>query len=273
MSDDQPPVTSEEEAYREYERKMILFEDGPTTTTFAQLEAAGIQLPSPDTVPERDIRSKLWEVLAALAKLRVYLDLTGHLSDRELYAKLWRDVLREEVPAIDEIGFNSHVDLCDCSSAEGTQLYLKYYADDHWRAEWVKEFPEDSLPAPEDPPYDRDCIVPRPTYECGPDAAEWLRANPSPHAFASNRFPTTQDAITFVERLCDIGATSVTVDNIMFLPGDNWLPYADTLIVSPPEGAARRRLFEFIEQDGAPDEDAGEAFADRGQSPVRLWWD
>ena len=271
MTDDKGPTRLDDAAYREYERKMILFEEGPTTTPFEQLTAAGIQLPAPDSIAADDIRTKLWEVLAGLATLRVYLDLTDHLSDSELYAKLWTNVLREEVPAVDEIGFSHHVDLVDCVSEE--QLYLRYYADDEWRQRWLETCPECSMPPHEEPPHDRDWIVPRPNDELGPDARNWLRANPSPNAFATNRFSTTQDALAFVERLHAAGATAVTIDNIRFLPGNNWLPYADTLIVLAPEGDARRALFELIAQAGAPDEDGGEVFTDRGQTSIRLWWD
>src|SRR5829696_3251876 len=95
-------------SYEEYARKMDLFMDGPTTTYFQQLLDAGIQLPEPDAVSDADIRTKLWEVLAGLDKIRAYLEQTNHLSDRELYAKLWHDTLRGETPAIDEIGFTSH---------------------------------------------------------------------------------------------------------------------------------------------------------------------
>jgi hypothetical protein len=255
--------------YKEFERKMILFEDGPTTTNFEQLTNAGIKLPEPESIADADITTKLWEVIAGLAQLRVFLDQTDHLSDRELYSRLWHDCLRVDTPAIDEIGFNTHVDL----AMEDTDAYLKYYADEKDREFWAKDFPDDPMPDSADPPFNRDWLLPRPHYTFGPDAREWLRANPSPHAFATNRFQTTHEALKFVEDLHAAGATQVRIENIQFLPGDNWLPYADTLIVTPPEGDARRVLVEFIEEHGKPDEDAGQTFADRGQSSLRLWWD
>ena len=103
---EKPRPTFDEASYREYARKMQQFESGPTTTHFEQLTAAGIQLPEPEAVADADVRRKLWEVIAGLASLRVYLDQTDHLSDRELYTKLWHDILREQTPAIDEIGFS-----------------------------------------------------------------------------------------------------------------------------------------------------------------------
>lgn len=274
MSDpEKPGPTFDEASYREYERKMILFEEGPTTTNFEQLIAAGIELPEPESIADGDIRAKLWEVLAGLAKLRVFLDQTDHLNDRELYGKLWHDVLRAETPAIDEIGFSSHVDLLMNGGESETLLYLKYYADDKEREQWLKDDPGLEVPAHEDPPHNRDALLPC-AHNGKPDADAWLRANWSASAFASNRFGTTERAIEFVERLHGAGATGVWIDNAVMLPNHDWTPYADTLLVQMPEEPSKRRqLFELMEHVGRPDEDGSEVLTDRGQSEVRLWWD
>lgn len=76
-------MANEREAYEEYARKMDLFENGPTTTNFQQLIERGVQLPAPETIAAADIRAKLWEILAELARLRVYLDNTDHLNDQD----------------------------------------------------------------------------------------------------------------------------------------------------------------------------------------------
>src|SRR5688572_18080376 len=153
---------SEREAYADYARKMDLFENGPETTNFQQLIAKGVQLPEPESIPDADVRKKLWEVLAALADLRVYLDNSDHLTDRQLYAKLWREMLRVDTPAIDEVGFRTHVSCCEVGSDEETLLYLKHYADDHFREQSLKDFPDQKMPAHEDPPYNRDVLLPYP---------------------------------------------------------------------------------------------------------------
>lgn len=134
--------------YKEYARKMDLFMEGPTTTYFQQLLDAGIALPEPASVSDADIRTKLWEVIAGLEKLRAFMEPTNHLNDRELYAQLWNDVLRGETPAIDEIGFRSHLDMTrlDGDDAEA-MLYLKYYADEDERTGWLAEYsPGDKMP-------------------------------------------------------------------------------------------------------------------------------
>jgi hypothetical protein len=263
------------DSYEEYARKMDLFMDGPTTTYFEQLQNAGIQLPEPDSVSDADIRTKLWEVIAGLEKLRAFLESTNHLSDRELYAKLWHETLRGETPAIDEIGFRSHLDLVRAGEDDAdTALYLKYYADDAARESWRSQFPEDHIPAHEDPPFTRDDLLPGP-HETVAEAAAWLRANWSEHAFAANRFHTTAKAAEFVEQLYAAGATDVCVDNVVMLPNDGWTPYADTLLVRLPDDPAKRSaLFELMEHVGKPDEDGDEEpLIDCGQQEVRLWWD
>lgn len=268
---------AEDRAYREYARKWDLIENGPTTTNYEQLLDKGVQLPNPDSIPDDQVRAKVWEVLANLASLGVYLDQTDHLSDRELYTKLWRDVLREEVPAIDEFGSN-HVMLLQPDGVEpDTSTFFRYFADERWRADFQKDNPEYEMPAHEDPPYNRDCLLPIAPGGGIAEASTWLAANWSPSAFATNRFGTTKAAIDFVEQLYAAGAKSVGIDNVMMLANHDWTPYADTLLVELPEdAAARRALFELMEHVGKPDEDGpgfAELLIDSGQDRVRLWWD
>lgn len=254
---------------------MALFEDGPTTTPFEQLRSAGIDLPDPAAIAESDLRTTLWQVLAELAKLRVYLDGTDHLGDRDLYERLWHGVLREEVPAIDEIGFNYCVNFPSNGSEEETRLYLMYYADDEQRRQWQTDYPDYVMPAPADPPHDRDCLLPRPNYERGPEARAWLAANWSASALATNRFGNTANAREFVEQLYAAGASDVTIDRVMFLLNHDWTPYADTLIVDLPVSQEHRHtIFEVMESVGGPDEhETLGPLLDAGQERIRLWWD
>jgi hypothetical protein len=146
-----------------FEGRLDAWEDGPWTTNFAQLTAAGIDLPHPDTLDDTLLTAKLWEVIFALANLRVFLDQTDHLSDRELYTVLWNECLRHEVPDLpphpDEA---SHVEMLGGWSNEDILNYLRYYADEDEREHWRRDCPDQEMPPHEDPPYDRDRMLPAP---------------------------------------------------------------------------------------------------------------
>jgi hypothetical protein len=151
------------ELREQFWRRVVDYEAAPLTNHFQQLTDAGIDLPDPDRVADEKLSSKLWEVIEALARIRVFISQTDHLSDRELYAWLWRDVLRDEVPKLpDDPGTAWHVDVLGECRDEDTVLYLKYYADEASRQHWLADFPDYVMPAHEDPPYQRDRCLPKP---------------------------------------------------------------------------------------------------------------
>jgi hypothetical protein len=151
-----------EESFLQY---VVDYEEAPWTTNFQQLEEAGVSLPAPDSLNDEELTAKLWEVIQKLALLRVFIGQTDHLSDRELYTHLWTDSLREETKMM-PAGANGawHIEILGGWSREDTHLYLKYYADDEWRQDWHQRYPEDSIPPHEDPPYDRDRLLPQADY-------------------------------------------------------------------------------------------------------------
>ena len=151
------------EQREQFWRHVVEYETAPLITEFRQLTDRGLDLPDPDAIDNEQLTSKLWEVIRALALMRVYICETDHLSDRELYSLLWRDVLRQETSIIpDEPGSAWHIDLLGGCSEMDTYLYLKYYADEESRRHWLADFPDYDMPAHENPPYDRDRRLPRP---------------------------------------------------------------------------------------------------------------
>jgi hypothetical protein len=158
--EDTPPEV--EEGFWKY---VVDYEKAPWTTNFKQLEEAGIELPAPETLNDEQITKKLWEVIHGLALLRVFLDDTDHLSDRELYTALWSNLLREEVKALPPDPDGAwHLSPIGSGSEEDTDLQMKYYADEKWRESFMEDFPDYVMPEHEDPPYDRDRLLPQPDY-------------------------------------------------------------------------------------------------------------
>jgi hypothetical protein len=158
--EDTPPEVEEG-----FWKHVVNYEKAPWTTNFKQLEEAGIELPAPETLNDEQITKKLWEVIRGLALLRVFLENTDHLSDRELYTDLWRDMLREEVKALPPDPHGAwHLSPLGGCSEEDIELDMKYYADEEYRRRWLGDFPDFVMPEHQDPPYDRDRLLPQPDY-------------------------------------------------------------------------------------------------------------
>ena len=159
------PSDVPEEVEESFWKYVVDYEEAPWTTNFQQLENAGVSLPAPDSLNDKELTAKLWEIIQKLALLRVFISQTDHLSDRELYTHLWTDSLREETKAI-AMGPSSacHIELLGSYSGEDMDLFLKYYADDDFRRQWRKDWPDESIPPHEDPPYDRDRLLPKADY-------------------------------------------------------------------------------------------------------------
>ncbi len=152
------------EAEEAFWKQLVDYEEAPSTTNFQQMERAGVSLPPPDSLNDQELTVKLWEVIHKLALLRVFIEETDHLSDRELYTHLWTDSLREETKALPAAANSAwHIPMLG-DSEEDNRLYLKYYADEDSRQDWQEDFPNDPLPAHEDLPYDRDRLMPKPDY-------------------------------------------------------------------------------------------------------------
>lgn len=142
-------------------QQVVEFETAGTTDLVKELKAVGVDLPDPDSLNDEALHSALWATIEALGRMRVYLDQTDHLSDRELYTLLWRDLLPEEMAALDVDGGSAwHIDILGGWSEEDTALYLKYYADETTRQHWRSEFPDYDSADHADPPYDRDRHLP-----------------------------------------------------------------------------------------------------------------
>jgi hypothetical protein len=155
-SEDCPPDIAEQ-----FWKHVLEFENAPESPHFQQLTERGIDLPPPSDLNDEQLHDKLWEVMRALAEMNTYVMATNHLSDRELYERLWSDVLHESTYP----GMDCYLDLVSSGSEEDTAMWLRYYADEETRARWRADFPEFVLPPRQRPPHDRDRFLPQSRLE------------------------------------------------------------------------------------------------------------
>lgn len=157
---DNPDLSADME--EQFLKHIHAFESAQQSSLLEWLENAGLALPPPEQLDDAQLREKLWEVIRRMASLGAYLHSTNHLNDRELYTYLFHEGLREDTVLFPEDpSFASHIDLVSSGSDEDIFLWMKYYADDGTRRQWLKDFPDSELPPHEDPPFNRDQDLPK----------------------------------------------------------------------------------------------------------------
>jgi len=158
MSLENLPADVEEE----FLRHVLEYETAEPISLFRMLENSGLELPSPESLGNVDVTTKLTETIERMASLGAYLLHTNHLSDLALYEYLYNDGLREEAVLFPENpGYAYMIDLTGSGSEEDNHVYLQYYADEQQRQQWALDWPDDTMPEHEDPPFDRDRHLPQ----------------------------------------------------------------------------------------------------------------
>ncbi|HYG34874.1 MAG TPA: hypothetical protein VEC99_08830 [Clostridia bacterium] len=132
------------------------------TPPVKKLTAENVPLLPPAEITEETLTPILWELLHNLALRGFYVLHTDHLSDLDLYAKLWHHGLREPalMPGRNLRGGWFH-DFLGSWGTEEMQLWLKYYATDEQRAKHAAEYPQDTIPPKEKLRYSRDWRLPK----------------------------------------------------------------------------------------------------------------
>jgi len=112
-----------------------------------------LRLPAPDSLGDQALLTVLYETIDRLYEQHIVLDFTDHLSDRELYCLIYRDILPTHEKKIDRQNNYLH---WDCANTDGDpDVWLRYYASEEDRQSWAEET-QGYLPQIEDPPYQRD---------------------------------------------------------------------------------------------------------------------
>jgi hypothetical protein len=154
------------EVENRYLESMLAWEHAPLTPV-AHWFSPPLVLSPAVGLTESQLRERLWDVIDRLYAERIVLDFTDHLTDRELYNLIRREILPTPIKRVDLPDNYFH---WDCSAIGelpefvvgqwypepvlDSLIWLTYYADDAERAEWEADFGVD-LPPREVPPYPR----------------------------------------------------------------------------------------------------------------------
>jgi hypothetical protein len=76
--------------------EFFALESAPPASVMDELELRGGAFPPPDELTDAALTGMLWRMLRSLACMGTFVRSTDHLSDRQLYERLWRDTLRDE---------------------------------------------------------------------------------------------------------------------------------------------------------------------------------
>ena len=126
----------------EFLASMLAWERAPVLP-ISQWFQPELVLPSPDTMSQEQLNSQLWKTIQQLYNVRIVLDFTDHLSDRQLYTLIYRDILPSPEKKIDLPKNFLHWHCLDDSDEPET--WLRYYASKQDRRDW---FAEKGLPLP-----------------------------------------------------------------------------------------------------------------------------
>jgi hypothetical protein len=97
------------------------------------------------TLDDDQVRERLWDMIERLHARRIVLDFTDHLSDRELYSLIRRDILPAKLKLVDLPDNYVHWD-CSASDDGDPTAWLTYYASDEERDDWRLEEGRDPPP-------------------------------------------------------------------------------------------------------------------------------
>ena len=108
-------------------------------------------LSSPERLNDEEVLWALEKVVAKLFEKKLVLDFADHLSNRELYTLIYRDILPMREKNLRQRKGFIHWD-CSCGDAE---VWLRFYASDDEREQY-QEYVGELLPPKEVPPHYRD---------------------------------------------------------------------------------------------------------------------
>lgn len=144
----QMPTTAE----NQFLASLLAWESAPILP-IAQWFQPTLLLQPAGQLDDLELHLQLHEVIHQLFEKQIVLQMTDHLSDRELYQLIARDILSSREKKVD-LPDNRFVWRCVDESSE-PELWLKYYATEEERQVWQEFNPDGVLPESCSPPYSR----------------------------------------------------------------------------------------------------------------------
>ncbi len=135
----------------EYLASMLEWERAPVLPIRCWFQPE-LVLPPPETIDEQQLHELLWSTIEQLYDQRIVLDFTDHLSDRQLYCLIYRDILPSSEKKIERSRTFLHWQCID--AADDPEIWLRYYATPEERELWQEET-GGRLPTSEPPPFPR----------------------------------------------------------------------------------------------------------------------
>lgn len=134
----------------EFLASMLDWEVAPIEPIYRWFEPE-LRIPGPDSLLDEKVSQVLDDVIAKLFEKKILLDFTDHLSDRELYTLIYRDILPSREKNLKHRNNFIH---WDCSGGD-SDIWLRFYASDEERETWMDYYNE-PLPPKELPVCHRD---------------------------------------------------------------------------------------------------------------------
>lgn len=131
----------------EFLASMLAWERAPAIPISQWFEPE-LQLPDPRSLSDDQLRQVLHATLEKLAEKRILLVHTDHLSDRELYQVILRDILPSYEKRLECPTASLRWDCAD--PVDNTDTWLRYYASQEQREAWSQS--EGRTPPPRELP-------------------------------------------------------------------------------------------------------------------------
>lgn len=131
-------------AENEYLESMLEWERAPVLPISRWFQPE-LRLPSPDTLADPQLHEELQQVIQRLYEKQIALHFTDHLSDRELYCLIFRDILSSFEKKLERSRSYLHWHCLDIN--EDPETWLRYYATDEERDVYARSTGQPIPPA------------------------------------------------------------------------------------------------------------------------------